>query len=210
MDFGIFSLTADPVNILMWSYYSKNSGFIVQYDIKELKKIYCPSEIILGPFQINYQNKILPILFDTKNIILFFLYLTNIKSKRWQHENEWRMIFGRENMETPGIELQENLNRSTLNDRKFRLQPKTINKIILGKNFFDQREFSKNDEAVSINLQNSKKNKSFFLKKYVLDYIIQNNIPSELIGLDSKRFSLKTLKIKFQKTECDYQYTMTN
>jgi hypothetical protein len=207
MDLGIFSLTSDPTNILMWSYYGKNSGFVVQYDIEELKKIFSPSEIILGPFQINYQNKILPIPFDLNNITLIFLYLTNIKSEKWQHEKEWRMIFRREKMYTPGIDIPDP-NGLIKNDRKFKVTNKAVKKIILGKNFFDQKEFQKNTSPISIILKDSNNPKSFFYKKSVVDYIIENNIPSEMIGIDPNSFSLNLIKIGFQKTGCLYKYIM--
>lgn len=203
IDLGIFSLTSDPTNILMWSYYSNNRGFVVQYDVGEIKKNGINSEIIEGPFQINYQNKISEIPFDKDEIALIFLYLTNIKSKKWLHENEWRMVFGRVNMYTPGVDIPDP-ERLIKNSRKFEIENKAVKRIVLGHDFFDQKEFDKRKGRIKLN---SDSPELFFYKKVLLDYIIEKNIPSEIIGVNPGKFCLNTIEIDFQKTECDYQYT---
>ncbi len=204
-DLGIFSLTSDPVNILMWSYYSSNRGFVVQYDVEEIKENGIKSEIIEGPFQINYQNRISAIPFDKDKIALVFLYLTNIKSKKWQHENEWRMVFGREKMYTPGVDIPDS-DRLLKNSRKFEIKHKAVKKIVLGNKFFDQKEFDKSKGRIKLN---SDSPELFFYKKALLDYIIENNIPAEIIGVVPGKFCLNTVAIDFQKTECDYEYAFS-
>ena len=91
--------------------------------------------------------------------------------------------------------------------RKFKLENKAVKKIILGKKFFDQTELRKVDNIHSVVFANLPNNKNVFYKKELLKYIVQNNVPSELIGLDSKTFSLKPLNIEFQKTKNENQYT---
>lgn len=91
---GVFSLSVskEPLNILMWSYYANNhKGFCVEYDIGILAKY----NSAVNKFRIKYSNKI-PVfkpklLSGMGNEII--KHFTGYKSKDWKYENEYRLLY---------------------------------------------------------------------------------------------------------------------
>ena len=90
--FGFVSFAADPYNPLMWSHYTVDgSGFVIGYD----------ADVISGLVgmrgwlrQVDYRDK-LPfilgpsvVISPASNLPIFL----SMKSSRWSHENEWRLI----------------------------------------------------------------------------------------------------------------------
>lgn len=150
---GILSLTEKPDNILMWSHYSKHSGFVVEFDYQKFPFIK------YGPFPINYQKVIQPISIKDYVLGLCILYQTNIKSNLWEYESEWRIIIdsGSEKMKIPDHK-PEYLKRLGGNERTFNYLFETIKSISLGFKFFKEfGEIRKLPKVWDIEIKDSSK-----------------------------------------------------
>ena len=104
---GLISLTTQPLNILMWSHYSSESGFILELNRKCLinnlrhhnKDInnYC-----FRPVQYVEQLESIDMFQEAfKTPDLSFLYMTNVKRKEWEYEDEWRLAVYKNDMGVP-------------------------------------------------------------------------------------------------------------
>ena len=163
---GILSLTSNPNNIVMWSYYNNHQGFCVEFDYSKFQfKHY-------GPFPINYQSKIEPISLKDSGTLLSVIYQTNIKSDNWTHENEWRIIIDAEEdvMISPNF---EQLRKFGGRNRNFNYPIEAIKSISLGNRFFTPEEINALDNNVlEINL----KSKNADLKESLLYFTSSNGI----------------------------------
>lgn len=131
---GIISLTEDPYNILMWSYYSQHTGFCVEYDYQLFSFDYC------GPFPINYQKEIRELHLRDIPFESAIAAQFNVKNEIWKHEEEWRiMAYSNENldMEVIGNPLLEKFYG---HERKFQYPAKAVKSVLLGHRFFDKNE----------------------------------------------------------------------
>jgi hypothetical protein len=166
---GIYCMSSKKDSMEMWSYYTGHRGFVLEFDIQNL-----PSNR-WGPFPINYTDKFEKIdysIFKT----LSFIYQSNIKSKCWDHEREWRLIFYGPNMMTVPFRHEPDAH-----NRKFYYDPKIIKHIILGFYFFEMNEYD-------TTLSNPKKRvvklkKNITNKRRVLQYIISNNLAVSMVNL---------------------------
>ncbi|ETT84150.1 DUF2971 domain-containing protein [Viridibacillus sp. FSL R5-0477] len=101
-------------NILLWSHYAENhTGFCIEYDFKLLgpKHVRCRmlEPVIYVDDLFDATIYYLETLADIKNHNnLFGIYPTISKSKQWQYEQEWRLIFPW----GPGISLKDKERRS--------------------------------------------------------------------------------------------------
>lgn len=94
---GIYSLSKDPLNELMWAYYANgHNGYAIMFDTDVLAKSF--ENVKYGgmyEFDVSYSSK-LP-RFDIskidKNIGDVLTVFVGNKSKSWQHEVEHRLIF---------------------------------------------------------------------------------------------------------------------
>ena len=74
---GVCSMTSNGNNLLMWSYYTKNEGFLIEFDYKTF-----PFKFH-GPFPVNYQNKIIPVtVSECGGLGIPLLYQATIKHDR--------------------------------------------------------------------------------------------------------------------------------
>ena len=90
--FGIVSFTTNPHHPLLWSLYTTDgSGFVIGYDMSELKKLGGPD----GDLRAVQYNDCPPLISAP---VVFAKPKSNIsallsqKSKHWTHEEEWRLI----------------------------------------------------------------------------------------------------------------------
>jgi len=161
---GIISLTEDPYNLLMWSYYTNHKGFQVQFDLSKLsfKKH--------GPFPINYREELESVRISRDDTEVGVLMQTNLKHEGWKHENEWRVLGEKENMVSPTLSNMDNFG---CEDRKFRYDSLSVIKSVqLGIRFFDKSEvkaINKYTLQISIKPDN-------FLKKNLLEFLARNEI----------------------------------
>ena len=90
--FGIVSFTTNPHHPLMWSLYTTDgSGFVIGYDMSELKKLGGP-EGDLRAVQYNGRPPLISgpgVFSQPKSNIPALL---SVKSDHWSHEEEWRLI----------------------------------------------------------------------------------------------------------------------
>lgn len=169
-NFGIFSMTENLDNILMWSHYAQNSGFCLEMDITFFPFKYS------GPFPINYQEHISPIALSGIPPGSAIAAQTNIKKDVWKYEKEWRLlVHAPENFQMKVFGYWPGANQPCNHDRKFKYPVKAIKSIILGVSFFSWGELSSED-GILWNVELNPKHKSFLLKKDILDFIIDNNI----------------------------------
>ena len=163
---GLFSLAPRHDNYIMWSLYSQNNGFCVEFDIDQFPFNH------YGPFPINYVDNIpSPVHVGQSGGEVAMLIQTNIKNKRWEHEQEWRLY-----IPNPlGVDIQSfgpeagAFNIFNEHNRKFRYPISAIKSIFLGTSFFDGDNIDvnviSNTEAEVV----FKSNDSLTLK--VLDFI---------------------------------------
>jgi len=192
---GIISLTSDPNNILMWSYYNNHQGFCVEYDYSKFPfKHY-------GPFPINYQEKIDPISVKEAGMLLSVIYQTNIKSKSWEHESEWRIIVDAERdvMKSPKYRRVQALGGR---ERLFNYPIEAINNIALGNRFFEPDEIKEIDgKTLELNLDSDNAE----LKETLLDFICSNNTESYIALGNDDLVSIGFRRGKFEK-KSKYKY----
>lgn len=94
-EFGIYSLSRNYNNELLWAYYANSQkGFCIEYDLEKLKQHELQGEFFCN---VDYQSQIPIINFEDttepKESILTTKVLAT-KSKNWEHEDEYRMITG--------------------------------------------------------------------------------------------------------------------
>lgn len=162
--YGVFSMTSNAYNLLMWSYYTNHAGFFVEYDYKKF-----PFKFH-GPFPLNYQEEITSFSITECGIPLAMLLQTNLKYKGWEHESEWRLLVeSDERMYSPSFEAQRALGG---HDRKFKYPIEAIKQIGFGNRFFEPEEMrTKSDKILHITLKKNVENKS-----KLLDFLVEKNI----------------------------------
>jgi hypothetical protein len=166
---GIFCMTSKKDSMEMWSYYTDHRGFVLEFDIQNFPPNHW------GPFPINYTDK-----FEKIEYSIFkglsFIYQSNIKSKCWDHENEWRFIFYGPNMMTVPFKQEPDAH-----DRKFYYNPQIVKHITLGFYFFEMNEYVTNQSTVDKYIVKLKIN--IVHKRRILQYIISNKISVSMITL---------------------------
>jgi len=192
---GIISMTEDPANLLMWSYYTNHQGFQVEFDYSKLpfKKH--------GPFPINYCKELEKIRISRNKVDLGVLMQTNIKYHGWEHEKEWRVLGEKENMVSPNFSKKDNVD---CEDRKFRYESLSVVKSIkLGIRFFIPGEiYPINGYTLKITL--APKN---VLKRKLLNFISKNEIET-CVPISPELNQLIFIPGHFQKiSELEYVFT---
>jgi hypothetical protein len=185
---GILSLTDDPINLLMWAYYSNNNGFVIEYDYSKFKFHFH------GPFQVNYQERIEAISIKSWGPICM-LYQMNVKAQKWRHESEWRLlIYSEQRMLMPGIGEFDDLNDI---DRKFSSK-NCILSIILGESFFNkQTEFQlQSNGEMHIVLPEGANDRN-----RILAFAIENRIEINLTFKENRRFSFYKKLVDLQRLD---------
>lgn len=174
MNLGIYSMTANSESMEMWSYYNSHRGFCLKLNLKSLP------DSFLGPFPINYTDDFKSLDYS-KFKLASFLYQSNIKSKCWVDENEWRLIFyTNQAMKVPCLDMPNSHNRIFFYDSK------AIEEIILGYNFFELCEYDERSSK-DIAYVRLKKNRKF--KQRIIKYILTREIPVSMINLKKETSS---------------------
>lgn len=178
---GIVSLTTRDLDILMWAHYSNHNGFLIVFDVNLLNQFH-------GPFPINYVDKAESIDINTTQI-LSILYLTNIKSKCWSYEDEWRLLYeSKKSMKFPtqpdDIELTP---------RKASYLQESIKEIVLGFDFFQDKAYIFQKEGFYY-FDLTKSTESTYRIK-LINYIINTGLKVSLIQMHNE------LEFKLQKND---------
>lgn len=166
---GIFCMTSKNDSMEMWSYYTGHRGFVLEFDIQNLTPNHW------GPFPINYTDRFEKIDYSTFKA-LSFIYQSNIKSKCWDHEHEWRLIFHGPNKMCVPFK-----NEPDAHDRKFYYDPKIIKHIILGFYFFEIYEYDTTQSNPTRYVVKLKININY--KRRILRYIISNKLSVSMVNL---------------------------
>lgn len=189
--FGILSLTNNPINTQMWAYYASNHhGFAIKFKLDNLP------EKLVGPFPINYQDEWEAIDINI-GLPISFLFMTNIKSTTWKHEQEWRYIGVGKEMSIPRYKDDEKYKAN----RKFNYSLDAIDEIILGWMFRDWMIRESYDDYYKLIIDEKVKYEK--QKLALMNFIVNNNIRTSMIGLKegSQKFELDIKKYIVEKSE---------
>ncbi len=190
---GILSMIPpqEKNDILMWTHYSKHTGYFVEYDFN-----FFPQNFY-GPFQINYQAELKPTsILSSQQIGSLALMQSNLKYNKWHYENEWRFLIWSEDMlistTYPHLGGQK---------RKFNYPINAISSITLGEKFIEVTDLvpkltTENELHVKLESTN------FTRKLAILDFIHTNRI--ELLLLHRDNFKLKPIRYSIEKMETSY------
>lgn len=157
--FGIISLSGSENNNLMWPHYAQEMGFQLKFNTEELEqslKNKIGKNDVFGLFPINYSEKLVPIdLSKFRQHYIPFFYLTNIKLKSWEYENEWRFVIGKNYMGVPYSKSPFEIKPDFYVDIKNRFayyNSNIIKEITLGHNYINRTRFHINriSEAITI------------------------------------------------------------
>lgn len=183
--FGIISMTTIENNTLMWPHYTQEKGFQLKFKTEELeqsiKSKINVNEGYLGLYPVNYTEKLSPIdIYSYQTMFVPLYYVTNVKSNKWNYENEWRFLISKQNMGVPyskiGLVPTEDYfvnkeNRYVYYDNKI------IESITLGVNFFNGREFEivwLDEKNIKVKPKNEKANWEYESQVLLLDFIVNN------------------------------------
>lgn len=209
---GFVSLTSRNDNTHLWHVYSQDSqGFCVELNVDKFPfKCY-------GPHPIQYVDKLSQ--FDVnKNVPTALLIQTNVKTKDWEMEEEWRVLvsnpegFDFNSWETDGS-LSERYNLGDEHDRKMKYPFGAIKSITLGERFFrspnirccqisnEEKEyvFVNDDEEMRVKVLDFLIGKPFELSLIKNDMGELIPMPIEIVKLQSKVYRIIFKKLKFRK-----------
>lgn len=195
--YGVISMSSNHLNTQMWAYYAgSHRGFAVKLQLEKLPKT------LAGPLPINYQKSWEAIDIGI-GMPLSFLFMTNIKSNAWKHEEEWRYIASGKNMSIPRYRDEEKYK----NNRKFSYSKDAVEEIVLGWMFWDGMIKKSYDDRFELIIDDKVKYKE--QKLALLNFIFTNSISISKIGLKeySSRFELDTRPYSIEKTG-DYVFIM--
>lgn len=90
---GIFCLTEDCDNILMWSHYAENhSGICLGFEFDLTNSFYVGGDPIRYTWSVRYPDEYDPPKFHDDDPSEFLVKLLTVKSKIWAYEKEWRIL----------------------------------------------------------------------------------------------------------------------
>lgn len=188
---GIYSLTEKPINLLMWSYYTRHKGFCIEFDYKNF-----PFKFH-GPFQVKYSEGFTPISIKNGGHICM-LHQAILKAQDWQHEQEWRLLperTGTKPMELRALDALKDF--SDVTNRNFSIKKENIVKIILGNQFFDNdNELTPTAEGLKVSL---KTNIDF--KNRLINAIHKLNTQVEIVFRNEPQFGFRTEPISIERID---------
>lgn len=200
---GVLSLASIDNNILLWSYYTNHTGVAVEF-----QSLPIDNTEVFGPFPVNYSDKyetLNPKTAELDNEHL--LYLTNVKSTDWRHENEWRLLLRRNNLSIPNYKSEK-----LIDENRLISYPKNIvNSIILGFKFFKgfiPYEVNKRTFKYTVGELDSKE--YLDLKIKLLNYLVDNKIIIKQIQTnEDSTFCIEAANVKIEIIERDKIYVVT-
>ncbi len=190
--YGVVSLTGRKNHSLMWPHYTNEDGFQIGFDFNLLEKSLAfkvGNGSILGIYPINYVKKLEPIdiyEFIPKFLGVPFLYLTNLKNKKWKYEMEWRIIASNKHMGVPFNEsglttFKEETNSEFTNSRFLYYSKEAISEVTLGHKFFNNKYFNIDYRGARLDIKfknfkkGNKDNKEDLRLLYELfDFMVEN------------------------------------
>jgi hypothetical protein len=187
---GVISLSEDNTNLQMWTLYTKNEGFALEFNTFELKK----PDNYFGPFPINYVEKLSKIPY--KYGLTSILYQTNIKNNNWSNENEWRFLGYKPNMDT--FNINGDIFEKGEENRLFKYSEDALNSVCLGFQFF-KGIYSNSGELIDLSKLRFKKTEDF-IKKELLNYLsIDFKKSIFILGIDTNTLKFGPIPISINK-----------
>jgi hypothetical protein len=202
MKLGIISFTENPDDILMWAYYSENSGFVLKFKTELL-----PKDSFYGPFPINYAETFEKIDCTEYDNSVCILYHSNVKNVMWKPENEWRYLKYNRNGNYHPIYAHSFENIET---RKSVYDPKALEEVILGYDFFSINEIDFNERTTEydiINIPDGSTPNNWKIK--FLDQIVKNALQCSQVIRNREEIKLGIREIKIEKIS-DFRYKVIN
>jgi hypothetical protein len=146
--YGIISLTSKEHNPLMWPHYTQEKGFQISFNSKELENSIIDkigTGECFGLYPVNYSEQLQPVdLSAYKEYHIPFFYATNLKSKSWEYEDEWRFLIGKHHMGVPynkvGLKTIKPYKTNPQNRYAF-YNSELVKQITLGVSFFTTTDF---------------------------------------------------------------------
>jgi hypothetical protein len=179
--FGIISLSSAENDILMWTHYAKNSGFMIK-----INPLLVSHENLYGPFPINYCSHLHKIDYNLIPIDSV-LYQSNIKKESWSYEKEWRYLYYNQNPQ-----CHKNKTNNRLNYDK-----NALVEIVLGYRFLEQCSIKREIGFDILTLKREQKNCK--LKRKLLNFIVKSGVKTSLISADIRDYNLITNEISIEK-----------
>jgi hypothetical protein len=194
MKFGIISLSSNENNTLLWSYYAQNSGIAIK-----LKTDLLPSTFI-GPFFINYTTALTKIVHVETNAPLCMHYQTNVKDQKWEHEDEWRYITFK-----PDGHFHPVFGIADIKSRKFFYRKDAVEEIILGYNFFNIKEISRQEgyDLIALTPPRGRGRNEKKLKRKLLSYIVKSKIPCSQVIRKTQEYALFNMPVTIEQISCN-------
>lgn len=183
---GILCTTANgPCNELMWSYYTNNRGFYLDFETSIFERGFST------PRQMNYTPELIPINKDTDFRISNFVRML-VKNKTWQHENEWRFLKRNDINEVP-------FDTTTISGHVFSGQQRLVSwsegslkAIYLGFSFLRNFKFNKDGTfSVKVDADDT-------LYRFMRE-LVETKIP--IYQICRRDFKLEPFKIEFMETD---------
>lgn len=182
--FGIISLTANENSLLMWPHYTQEKGLQLTFNAKALE-VSLNDKIgngeCFGMFPMNYTSNLNPIdIYKFNSMHIPFFYATNIKSNKWEYEEEWRFLIGKTMMGVPYSKMGLNVNPDFITSPENRYtyyDNGIVEQITLGMNFFTTHDFNMewlNEKQFKVSPIKSKNNLNYESHKKLLSYIYEN------------------------------------
>jgi len=159
-DWGVFSMCETFDNDLIWSHYTSEEGFCIEFDSQKLfssigepKKHIFPVSYDLD--KIDFEDYI----FEVNNEVDSWIPLIHSmasKEKCWSYENEWRILVGKKDFSPISHKLhildpeikKEEFNK--LKQRNLTYDVNAIQKVLLAPYFFNSGRFSKVNEKSNV------------------------------------------------------------
>ena len=203
---GLVSLATNNDSIYFWNPYAESGrGFCVEWDVEKF-----PFQKY-GPFPIHYVDKIER--FEVRNNVMTSLLIqTNIKTKDWENEHEWRLLVSN----PPGVDFNSWENDGSCSEiykfgdesnRKMKIPIEAVKSVTLGERFFRSPYIrcynitSGEGEIVFLN------NKKETLRCKVLNFLAAKKIETKLIAnnlgvLVSKNVEIVQLENRIYRIIC--------
>ncbi len=138
---GIVCVSTNEMHNLMWGYYASDAGFKIKYNTQSLlESIKDLNKLNYLFFPINYIENKLHVDVNQYGPSIPMLVDISTKVKHWKHENEWRIVVSKNDMDVPSSlvtpHLKDHIGRDS---RLIKFSPNTIEEIVFGMNFFNGR-----------------------------------------------------------------------
>lgn len=194
--YGIISCTEKENNILMWPHYTQESGFQIKFNTEKLEQSIkgnlTNNQTLVGFYPMNYCERLMPIdVSRFRSMIIPLIYSTNIKSRLWSYEQEWRFIVGKENMGIPYSKMGLSTNDDYVVNAENRFvyyNLDSIEEITVGHHIFNRRNFEVewlDTQRVRIKPRNIKDNWEYESQCSFLNFIVEK-FPSKFYHSGTK------------------------